>query len=74
MKPLTFTYKNWRGETATRRVRPFSIRWGATEWHPEETWLMVARDIDKDAMRQFVMSDMSNITAGTDYLTEGDQP
>lgn len=57
---LTFTYTNWRGETAERRVRPSSVifRFAGTEWHPEPQWLMSAIDLDKVACRDFAVRDI----------------
>jgi hypothetical protein len=57
-EPLTFVYTNWRGKTATRRVLPVSLRYGATEWHPEPQWLLLARDLDKDEDREFAVKDI----------------
>ncbi|WP_279483440.1 hypothetical protein [Aureimonas sp. SK2] len=52
-QPLTFTYTNWRGETAERRVIPGAFRFASTEWHPEPQWLLVAFDLDKCERRDF---------------------
>jgi hypothetical protein len=57
-EPLRFLYRNHRGVIAARRVRPDSVRWGSTEWHPEEGWLLRAFDLDKQAWRDFAMADM----------------
>lgn len=54
-----FTYRNHRGEVARRRVLPTSIRFAATEWHPEPQWLMDAWDLDRQAERAFAMRDMT---------------
>ncbi|MDR6952331.1 hypothetical protein J2X65_001686 [Ancylobacter sp. 3268] len=54
--PLTFTYRNWRGETDTRRALPLGIRFGSTEWHPEPEWLLRAFDIDRQAEREFALA------------------
>lgn len=63
-RPLVFAYKNWEGEWATRRVIPKSVRFGVSEWHREPQWLMLAVDIDKGALREFAMKDMSEIRTG----------
>jgi len=60
--PLKFSYKNWRGEVSQRTVRPISIRFGATIRHGTEQWLMLAFDQEKQAHREFAMTDMSEIT------------
>lgn len=57
--PLTFSYKNWRGESATRRVRPLRMWFGSTEWHSEPQWFLEALDIDKNQVRDFALVDIS---------------
>jgi predicted DNA-binding transcriptional regulator YafY len=57
---VKFTYTNWRGETAERAVVPSSIEFGATEYHSEPQWLLKAWDLDKQAVRDFAMKDISN--------------
>jgi len=49
-------YTNWRGETAVRRITPSSIGLRSNEWHPEPQWLLWARDVEKDAFRDFALS------------------
>jgi hypothetical protein len=51
-------YTNYRGETSLRRVIPKGIRFAASEWHPEEKWLLDAFDIDKHAERSFAIKDI----------------
>lgn len=51
-------YRNYRGETAIRTVRPSRIWFGATSWHPEPQWLMEAVDLEKDAERSFALRDI----------------
>ena len=51
-------YRNYRGETNMRRVRPSRIWFGATAWHPEAQWLMDAVDLDKGAERSFALCDI----------------
>ena len=55
--PLTFTYKNWRGETGIRRAVPNHMWYGRTEHHPEAQWFMNAWDVDKQALRDFAVLD-----------------
>lgn len=52
-------YTNYRGECAYRTIIPQNIRFGATEWHPTEQWLLEAWDLDKQQTRSFAMSDIS---------------
>ncbi len=56
-QPLEFSYTNYRGELSRRRVLPAIIKWGATEYHPEEQWLMDAYDLDKEEPRTFAIKD-----------------
>lgn len=56
---VRFVYTNHRGETATRTVRPHSITFKATQYHPEPQWILVAWDIDKRTRRSFAMKDIS---------------
>src|SRR5690349_10917823 len=51
-------YTNYRGETADRRIVPICIRFGSTEWHPEEQWLLEAFDLDRNAPRAFALKDV----------------
>lgn len=54
----TVTYTNWKGETAKRRIVPIGPpRFGSTEHHPEEQWLLPVYDVDKKAERVFAMKD-----------------
>jgi predicted DNA-binding transcriptional regulator YafY len=51
-------YRNYRGETAVRHIKPCHIRFGATSWHPEPQWLLEAIDLDKGAERSFALADI----------------
>lgn len=57
-EPILVVYKNYRGETAVRKISPLRLMYGATEWHPEPGWLMEAMDEDKGQLRSFAMTDM----------------
>lgn len=56
--PLCFDYINYRGERSHRRVLPRRMVYEKTEWHPEEQWLLIAWDIEKQAERSFAMKEM----------------
>ncbi len=51
-------YTNYRGETGERKIIPQRIYFGKTDYHPEEQWLLVAFDIDKNAERTFAIKDI----------------
>jgi len=59
-RAVGFAYVNWRGEKSSRRVIPHSIYFGSTEWHKEDQWLLKGWDVDKEAEREYAMSDISN--------------
>jgi hypothetical protein len=59
-KKTVVIYTNWRGETAVRTITPKSIRFGATEWHPEPQWLLLADDAEKGE-REFALLDMKPV-------------
>jgi hypothetical protein len=54
---IRVNYRNYKGEVAIREITPRSIRFGATEHHPEPQWLMEVWDHDKDAERTYAMKD-----------------
>lgn len=62
-KAIKIVYTNYRGETALREVLPQRIWFGATEWHPEQQWLMDAIDVEKDAPRSFALRDIQSYAA-----------
>ncbi|MFO0781909.1 MAG: hypothetical protein U0524_03410 [Candidatus Saccharimonadales bacterium] len=64
-KAITITYTNYRGETAERKIIPIEVWFGKTEWHPEEQWFLKAHDIEKDAERDFALTDISEITSAS---------
>lgn len=57
--PLTFTYRNWKGEVSVRRVRPIEIHFASTSWHPIPQYLLRAFDLDKGEIRDFAWKDIS---------------
>lgn len=59
---IRFVYTNWRGTVATRTVEPTGLWFGSTEWHPEQQWFLRAVDLEKDAMRDFALRDMKDVT------------
>jgi len=62
---VVLTYTNYRGETAERRIIPFEVWFGSTEWHPEPQWLLRAYDCEKKADRDFALKDFGKPAAVT---------
>lgn len=61
--PLPIRYRNWRGETADRRILPIRVWFGATDWHPEPQWFLRAVDVDRGVERDFALADMQGLPA-----------
>ena len=59
-RAVQFIYTNHRGLLSTRMVKPISVNFRSSEWHPIEQWLMLAFDYDKQAEREFAMRDIRN--------------
>lgn len=57
LTPIRVDYTNHRGETATRTITPLRVRWGKTEHHPVEQWLLDCFDHDRDATRTYALDD-----------------
>lgn len=52
----TLTYTNHRGETAKRRVIPWRLYYGSTQWHPQPQWMIKVWDVDRQAERDYALS------------------
>lgn len=59
LEPVTFGYVNYRGESATRKAIPLGLRWGNTEWHSTDDWLLRAWDVEKEDEREFALADIT---------------
>ena len=57
---VTFTYKNHKGVTSLRLVRPIMIAFGSTEFHPEPQWLLHGWDLHKQAERTYAIQDIKD--------------
>jgi predicted DNA-binding transcriptional regulator YafY len=55
---VTIRYTNWRGETADRRIIPHAgtLRFAATDYHPDAQWVFDAWDVDRAAVRTFALA------------------
>ena len=51
-------YRNYRGEVAWRHIRPYSIRFASSAFHPGEQWLLYAMDLGRQAPRSFALADV----------------
>lgn len=57
-------YTNWRGERSTRRIRPLSVAFENSQWHPSTQWILHAVDIERGATREFAMKDIHSWLPG----------
>ena len=56
---ITFSYKNWRGDVATRCVVPQRIWFGESAWHSGAQWFLEAIDVEKGEARDFAFVDIT---------------
>lgn len=54
-RAIRFMYTNYKGVTALRIVRPITLFWGSSEWHPKPGWLLRAWDSSRAAERTFAL-------------------
>ena len=72
--PITFAYRNHRGEVATRHVRPVAFRFGtAPPWYTEPQWILEAFDVEKGAMRSFAWKGVIVATVARDVAPDAGQ-
>ncbi|MFH1802080.1 MAG: hypothetical protein ABH864_01360 [archaeon] len=60
---ITVVYKNWRGETAERRIIPIGVSFGSTDYHPQPQWLLRIYDLDKKSYRDYALKDIESWTS-----------
>ena len=58
MTKVKILYKNYKGETSERNIEPIRIYFGHNDWHKEDQWVLMAKDLDKGALRDFAMKDI----------------
>lgn len=58
---IEFDYVNWRGDVGHRVARVLEFLFESNMYHTTPQWILRALDLDKDEVRTFAMSDMTNI-------------
>lgn len=53
-----FEHINHKGIKSKRNVIPMSLYFGSTKFHPENQWLMVAYNLEKQCERTFALNDI----------------
>lgn len=71
--PIRILYSNHRGEVVWREILPVQVYWGATDFYPEECWLLEAFDLMKNARRTFRMANVLRWDYGTGPFPEETQ-
>ncbi len=57
-KKVKILYTNYKNETAIRTIIPKELKYGKTEYHPEEQLLLVAWECKKQVEKTFSMNDV----------------
>lgn len=55
---VTIDYTNWKGERSIRTIEPIKIIFEENTYHKPAQWLLVANDIEKNALRTFALKDI----------------
>jgi predicted DNA-binding transcriptional regulator YafY len=57
---ISFTYKNWKGETSERKVKPENIEYTTSLYHPGAGYALFlhAFDVEKQQYRDFLCKDI----------------
>lgn len=58
---VSFSYKNWRGETKVYEVKPMHIWYGSTDFHKEEQFFLKAMDVTRNVERDFAINDILEV-------------
>lgn len=58
MDSVSIDYTNYKGQRALRLVMPQHIFWGATSYHREPQWMLIAIDVIRGVSREFAMRDI----------------
>ena len=56
--PIEIKYKNWKGKVSNRIITPIKLRYGESEFHKGNQWILKAWDINKSAVREFAINDI----------------
>lgn len=56
--PIEIRYKNWKGKISNRIIIPIKLRYGESEFHKGNQWILKAWDVNKSADREFAINDI----------------
>lgn len=60
-RPVSFSYKNYKGKFSRRRAILIGVFWGSNQWHSEPQWLVKGEDLDKKAVRTYALKDIRDV-------------
>ena len=55
---LEIDYTNFRGERSHYVVEPLDLALMESRWHPGKQWILIARDVERDVVREFAWKDI----------------
>ena len=66
----TVIYTNWRGKTAVRHIRVYTVRFGTAQWHDGPQWIVEGCDKDTNTEREFALKNMRPASGPGDHENE----
>ncbi len=62
IKQIKIVYTNYKNKTSERLIEPIELWFGSNKWHPDEQWILKAKDIAKDEIRDFAVVHISGFS------------
>jgi hypothetical protein len=63
---ITFDYKNWRGDISRRTALPICLKYGPSQYHLGNNWLLVCHDPTRgNNLREFALDDFLSDPVGS---------
>lgn len=66
---VAIDYVNWKANRRWRLVKPQSIAWASSKWHPPLQWVLVALDLEDNTVKQFPFRSIQKWYPYLDFLT-----
>ena len=63
---ISFTYTNWKNETRRRSVECRQVEYSYVPYLNCYTFTLLAYDLEKEATRSFLISEIKNLIGGLD--------
>lgn len=62
LKVVRIDYTNYRGERKEYLILPSVMWYGVTAYHTQPQWILTAKDVTRDATRDFAVKDIHSWT------------